>query len=138
MIAYLDSSALLRVVLGQPRAMAGFDTVAQGLTSRLTEVECFRTLDRARVRGELSEPKLSAARAAVIELLANMEILDLTSAVLRRAAAPMPTQITTLDAIHLASALLWSEATGETPTMATHDAALGLAARAHGLPVVGT
>jgi hypothetical protein len=54
-----------------------------------------------------------------------------------RAAQPMPTELGTLDAIHLASALLWKDATGIDPVMATHDGALGLAAQAHGLKVLG-
>jgi len=49
----------------------------------------------------------------------------------------MPTELGTLDAIHLASALLWRETTAEDLVMATHDRALGLAALAHGLRVVG-
>lgn len=137
MIAYLDASVLIRLVLGQPDPLDEFAEVARGLTSGLTEVECLRTLDRLRLRGELSDASVATARGAVLELLAKLEILDLSAAVLRRAAQPMPTQLGTLDALHLATSLLWREATGETPTMATHDAALGLAARAHGLPVVG-
>jgi predicted nucleic acid-binding protein len=42
-----------------------------------------------------------------------------------------------LDAIHLATALLWRETTGEDLTMATHDRALAIAAEAHGLRVAG-
>ena len=69
--------------------------------------------------------------------MARLELIELAPDVLRRAAEPMPTQLGTLDALHLSTALLWHVATGETPTMATHDVALGVAARAHGLPVVG-
>ena len=43
----------------------------------------------------------------------------------------------TVDAIHLATALLWKEESRAGLTMATHDRALGLAAQAHGLAVVG-
>ena len=49
----------------------------------------------------------------------------------------MPTGLGTLDAIHLATALLWKEMTPEELTMATHDPALAIAARVHGLPVIG-
>jgi hypothetical protein len=49
----------------------------------------------------------------------------------------MPTELGTLDAIHLASVLLWQDALGSDATMATHDKALGLAAQAHGLRVLG-
>jgi predicted nucleic acid-binding protein len=135
--SYLDSSVLLRVVLGQRNALGDFGDITSAATSVLTEVECMRTLDRARVRGELSDAKVSAARQSVMELLAGVQALDLNSTVLRRAAQPMPTQLTTLDAIHLATALLWRETTGEAIEMATHDVALAMAARAHGIPVVG-
>lgn len=50
----------------------------------------------------------------------------------------MPTELGTLDAIHLATALLWKAMTVGELTMATHDEALGIAAKAHGLPVIGT
>ena len=50
----------------------------------------------------------------------------------------MPTEIGTLDAIHLATALLWKEVTREALTMATHDGGLALAAQVHGLPVIGS
>jgi hypothetical protein len=63
--------------------------------------------------------------------------VDLDAAILDRASQPMPTELGTLDAIHLATALLWKEMTAAPITMATHDAALGLSAKAHGLSVVG-
>ena len=57
--------------------------------------------------------------------------------VLERAAQPMPTELGTLDAIHLATALLWKEMMEVNLVMATHDEALALGAEAHGLPVIG-
>ena len=43
----------------------------------------------------------------------------------------------TLDAIHLATAMLWRERTGADLVMATHDTALATASRASGLRVIG-
>ena len=57
--------------------------------------------------------------------------------VLARAAQPLPTELGTLDAIHLATALLWNERARSALVMATLDSALGIAARACGLQVVG-
>ncbi len=57
--------------------------------------------------------------------------------VLARAAAPLPTVLATLDAIHLASALVWREITGEELIIATNDPALARAARAQGFSVLG-
>ena len=41
------------------------------------------------------------------------------------------------DAIHLATALLWKEQAGKELSMATHDVALAIAAKASGLRVIG-
>jgi hypothetical protein len=57
--------------------------------------------------------------------------------VLSRAAQPFPTPLGTLDAVHLATALLWRETRGEDLVMATHDRDLALAARASGLRTIG-
>jgi hypothetical protein len=57
--------------------------------------------------------------------------------VLSRASQPLPTPLGTLDAIHLATALIWRERMGALPTMATHATALGLAARTFGFDVRG-
>jgi hypothetical protein len=54
-----------------------------------------------------------------------------------RSTQPMPTELGTLDAIHLATALLWREGASTELVMATHDPALGTSSRAFGLRVVG-
>ena len=76
-------------------------------------------------------------RATALSLIASLEIVEIDGAVLDRAAQPMPTELGTLDAIHLATALLWKESTRAELVMATHDAALALGAQAHGLAVAG-
>jgi hypothetical protein len=43
----------------------------------------------------------------------------------------------TLDALHLATALVWRERIRQTLVMATHDSSLALAARSFGLDVLG-
>lgn len=49
----------------------------------------------------------------------------------------MPVPLGTLDAVHLATALLWQETRGDELVLATHERALALAARASGLHVIG-
>jgi predicted nucleic acid-binding protein len=136
-IAYLDSSVLLRVVLGQRNALKEWSRVTRGIASALAEVECLRTLDRLRLAQGFPDETIAAQRAAVYRLLESMEIVEITSSILSRAAQPLPTALGTLDAIHLASALLWKEQTGRDVSMATHDAALAVAAMASGLRVLG-
>ncbi|MCB1056770.1 MAG: type II toxin-antitoxin system VapC family toxin [Acidobacteria bacterium] len=137
MIAYLDSSVLLRLVLGQPGALTEWPQVEQGVASALVEVECLRTLDRIRLEERLDDGEVATRREAVFRLLDSIEVVEITPPLLRRAAQPLPTTLGTLDAIHLATAATWREVRDGELVLATHDVALGNAARATGLPVVG-
>lgn len=138
MIAYIDSSVLLRVALGQANALTEWARVERGISSALIMTESLRTLDRVRLRANLSDSEVARRRSTILAIIDSLELVEIDSVVLDRAAQPMPTELGTLDAIHLASVLLWKDATGIEPVVATHDAALGLAARAHGLKVLGT
>lgn len=137
MIAYLDSSVLLRVILGQRDALKEWGRVSQGIASALVEVECLRTLDRLRLTESYADEEIAERREAVFRLMESMEVVEITHPVLSRASQPPPTALGTLDAIHLSTALLWKEWAGKVLSMATHDVALAVAAKASGLPVVG-
>ena len=137
MIAYLDSSVILRVVLGQPGKLAEWKSVLLGVTSELAQVECLRTMDRLRLLGELTAEEAASGREAIYRIMEALEVVELSSAVMRRASQPMPAPLGTLDAIHLATADLWREGLGKDPIVATHDKALALAARASGFRVMG-
>ena len=138
MIAYVDSSVLLRVVLGQPNALPEWHEIERGVSSALILTECLRTLDRIRMRSPFTDAQIARRRATILDLVDALDLVEIDAAVLDRAAQPMPTELGTLDAIHLATALLWREEAGVAPVMTTHDVALGVAARAHGLTVLGT
>lgn len=138
MIAYVDSSVLLRLALGQPNALPQWRQIDRGVSSALISTESLRTLDRVRIRASLSDVEVARRRATILSLVNSLELIEIDSVVLDRAAQPMPTELGTLDAIHLASALLWKDTMGIDPVMATHDGALALAAEAHGLRVLGT
>lgn len=137
MTTYVDASVLLRVALRQPDALSEWRQIDRGVSSALIMTECLRTLDRLRLRASLPDREVAARRATILSLLATLDIVEVDAAILDRAAQPMPTELGTLDAIHLATALLWQESTGEGLVMATHDMALALAAQAHGLTVMG-
>ena len=137
MIAYVDASVLLRVALGQPDALPEWGEIDQGVASALVMTECLRTLDRVRLRAGLSDAEVAIRRATILALIGSLELVEIDSVVLDRAAQPMPTELGTLDAVHLATALLWKGLTNSDLIMATHDTALALGAQAHGLHVVG-
>ena len=137
MTAYIDTSVLLRLALGQPDALPEWRQIQQGVSSALVMTESLRTLDRLRLRANLADSEVASRRATILNLIASLELVEIDAMVLERAAQPMPTELGTLDAIHLATALLWKEMTRVNLVMATHDGALALGAQAHGLPVVG-
>jgi uncharacterized protein len=137
MIAYVDASVVLRLALGQPGTLREWNSIEEAVTSALTEVECLRTLDRVRLMEPLPDEDLVERRAAVYAFLESATVVDLARPVLERAAQPLPTSLGTLDAIHLATAQLWTERMGEKLVMATHDSALAMAARALGMRAIG-
>ena len=138
MIAYVDSSALLRVILGQRDQLAEWGQISGAVVSTLVEVECLRTLDRLRLKEGLASEVMAARREAVYQVLEEATLVEITRPVLSRASQPLPAPLGTLDAIHLATALIWAESHDPGMVMATHDASLALAARASGLRVIGT
>jgi predicted nucleic acid-binding protein len=137
MTVYLDSSVILRRLLGQPGALREWRLVRTPVSSRLSELECLRTLDRLRLEGALDEKRLAAARESFFSIFATFEIVEVTRTILTRAGQPSPTSLGTLDSIHLSSALTWRERTGRSLVMATHDDALATGARAHGVRTIG-
>jgi hypothetical protein len=57
--------------------------------------------------------------------------------ILARASEPFPTALGSLDAIHLATALVWRDRMQQPLRVATHDGELALAARSFGFDVLG-
>lgn len=134
---YVDASALLRRVLGQPGAVVPLRDYPSKISSALIEVEACRALDRLRWTHELSEEELVGAREAIYHALDSLELIEVTPTILQRAAAPLPTPLRTIDAIHLATLLTWRDASDSEVALATHDRRFAVAGRAFGLRVVG-
>lgn len=124
------------MVLAEPEPLTTWTRIRRPIASELIRVECLRTVDRARLRFDLSAPEVARRRASILGVLDRFELVPVDSAVLTRAAEPFPTLVSTLDALHLASALLAREGIPDL-ALATHDAELGTAARALGFPVHG-
>ncbi len=137
MTAYIDTSALLRLVLREAGALDGLRSYDSLVSSELIAVESCRTIDRLRLRGSLTTEEAASRLRVVTEWLEAIDLVLLRPPVLSRAGEPLPTPLGTLDALHLATALTWRERLGSPLIVATHDAALGLAARAFGFEVLG-
>lgn len=135
MKVYVDSSVVVRRILDQPGAFQNWSEWQRVVTSELLRLEAYRVLDRMRIHGKLSVSEIADILASLRAYTVSFEQVPLQSKILDRAASPFPTALGTLDAIHLATALLWVEENEEALTFLTHDAELAIATRACGLDV---
>jgi predicted nucleic acid-binding protein len=124
-VAYVDSSALTKLVLDEPDSLAmrrWYVESERVLCSRIGIVETRRAV----ARGQPDPAHLDV-------ILSSLEVVELDAGIARQAAMIAPLSLRTLDAIHVASAvLLWPEV----DSFVTYDDRLAGAARAVGLPVV--
>jgi hypothetical protein len=105
-------------------------------SSDLLVIECQRVLQRERMSGHLDDQQFAEAADLLEGIVDRLAIIELGPLVKRRAAGPFPTVIGTLDAIHLASAMLWQDAEpGSVVQVLTADRRLALCARAVGVAV---
>jgi predicted nucleic acid-binding protein len=136
-IAYIDTSVLLRLVLREPGALEELRSYDILVSSELIAVESSRTIDRLRLQGSLTTDEAASRLRVIADWLEAIDLVLLRAPVLSRASEPLPTPLGTLDALHLATALVWRDRMGSLSTVATHGGALGLAARAFGFEVRG-
>ena len=137
MIAYLDTSALLRLVLREPGALEELRSCEAFVSSELLAVESLRTIDRLRLQGALSTEEAASRRETAMEWLEAVDLVLLQRPILARASEPFPTSLGTLDALHLSTALVWQDRMRQRLVMATHDRDLALAARSFGIEIRG-
>jgi hypothetical protein len=124
-VIYLDTSVALAHLLAEDRYPPASLWEAPLVSSRILEYEVWtqihaRALDRS--HGE-----------AVRLLLGRLAFLELAPPVLARALDPFPTQVRTLDALHLAS-IDFLRRQGQEVTLASYDDRLLAAAGALKIP----
>ena len=137
MIVYLDASVVLRILLRQPKRLVVWGRWEAAYSSELLGIESRRMIDRLRVQAALNDHELADVHHDLTRIERAIGAIPLTRPVLHRAALPMPTAVKTLDAIHLASALLLREHRTTSLTFATHDPQQLRAARALGFECLG-
>ena len=137
MNVYLDASAVLRVLLRQAKPFAAWGRWDAAYSSELLGVEARRVIDRLRVQAALDDRGLAVAHGALAQIERTIGGIPVTRPVLQRAGLPMPTVVRTLDAIHLASALLLRERRLPSLVFVTHDPQQARAARALGFDCLG-
>jgi predicted nucleic acid-binding protein len=137
MKVYVDSSMVIARLLRTGGGGGHWSEWEAIVSSELLRVETYRVIDRLRIKNRLSDSAVARLAELAEAVMDRIERIRVNAAVLDRAAAPFPTAVHTLDAIHLASALLWMEERGDRLLFATHDRQLALAARACGMGTIG-
>jgi hypothetical protein len=135
---YLDSSIVLRVLLGQPRQLQEWGEWEKAYASELLGVECRRVIDRLRLEGLLDDEALAQTVEALAKIEKTITRVRLTKTLIQAASRSMPTVVNTLDAFHLASAVAVRDRHAADLLFATHDSHQATGARALGFTCLGT
>ena len=136
MKVYVDTSIILRVLFRERGSIKIWGKWDRAYSSSLWKVEAFRTVDRLRLSGDLSDLDVSELAMQIQTVHETFAVVPVTESILRRASESFPTVVGTLDAIHLSTALLLRE-TEPIDLILTHDQQLGIAARSMGFTVDG-
>ena len=137
MIVYLDTSVVLRILLGEPNPTNEWGKWEKAYSSAVWRVEALRTVDRLRLTHEITDTEVADLVRDVQTVNDTLAIYPLNDRIMQRASETFPTVVGTLDAIHLASAIFIREVQG-IDLLLTHDSQLGTAARSLGFKVAGT
>lgn len=127
-LLYLDSSALVKLVMPEAESAALLESLAAWpvrLSSELARVEVVRAARRA-----TSHPE---AEKRAEEVLSGLYLIKIDGEILGRAARLEPRTLRSLDAVHLASALSLGEDLG---AIVVYDNNMATAAAGCGLRVV--
>jgi predicted nucleic acid-binding protein len=135
---YAESSAVLAWLLGEETGSRVRQLLAEAelvIASDLTLIECERVLIRAAALGDLTEADGAHRRAHLVTAAAHWQLLRIGPEIVGRARQPFPGEpIRTLDAIHLASALVARSAVAGVELLSLDDR-IRQAAKRLGLPL---
>ena len=135
---YVESSAVLAWLLEQDSGELVADLLAHAelvIASDLTLIECDRVLIRAVALDELDEADADDWQARLNAVATQWTLLGLGDEIMERARRPFPAEpVGTLDAIHLASALIGRKAIPEL-VMLSLDTRVRRAANRLGFPL---
>jgi len=125
-VVYLDTSALGRVLLGEPdreAVLAALGDYHERVASRLLRLELRRLALREGLSSEADQ------------LLRGVALLPVDEELLAAAETVLPVEVASLDALHLATALRLAAAS-RLDALMTYDLRLARAAEHHGIRVL--
>lgn len=132
MIVYLDSTFVIRQLLGTGERWAAWGKWDEAYASTLMRTECLRAANLLRLGGKLTDEQRARLGTWIETVCASVRQVEVTDEILRRAAEAFPVAVGTLQGIHLATLLELQAARGVTCAVATDDAALLRAAESFG------
>lgn len=135
---YVDTSAVLRILFSEPGPAVPLTNGGRLVSSELLEVEAFRTIDRERLMGNLTDEETAIKRKELVDLIAMLDLARIDRDVIDRAKSSFAVNVRALDAIHVATAeVLAGEVADEPLEFWTHDERQNTAALSRGLTVFG-
>ena len=132
MIVYLDSTVVLRQLLGTGKRWVGWGKWDKAYASVLLRTECCRAANRLRAEGKLNDEQRAKLGKWIESVCSCVTTVPLTDEILGRAAEPFPVNVGTLQGLHLATMLELKAARGIACALATDDRGLLLAAESLG------
>jgi hypothetical protein len=124
-VSYLDSSAIVKLIVKEQESTA----LRRYLRGR--QVLVSSALARTEVKRAVLQLGVAAMQRAE-DVLNRIELVRLNNAVLNAAGVMKPDELRSLDAIHLATAVLFESTLSD---LVTYDARMTAAAQAHGWAV---
>ena len=132
MTVYIDSTVVLRQLLGTGRRWAGWGKWDKAYASVLLRTECCRAANRLRAEGRLNDEQRARLGKWIESVCSCVTTVPLTDEILGRASEPFPVNVGTLQGLHLATMLELKAARGIACALATDDRGLLLAAESLG------
>ncbi len=132
MNVYLDSSFVIRRLLGVGEPAAFWGKWEKAYASTLMRAECCRAANHLRLSGKLDDAGRARLGSWIETVCATVTQVPVTDAILKRAAEAYPVEVGTLQAIHLATLQELEAVHSVKCVLASDDAGLVQAAKALG------
>ena len=122
---YAESSAVLRWLLGHPDAaalQAALSSASSVVTSALTSLEVSRCLRRLTVLGHITDAERDRVLSTYAAAARHWKVHTISDSVLARAGEAFPIEpVRSLDAIHLATAVMFASEVALAAVLSTDE-----------------
>ena len=132
MNVYLDSSFVIRRLLGVGKPAEFWGKWEKAYASTLMRTECCRAANHLRLSGKLDDAGRARLGSWIETVCATVTQVPVTDAILKRAGEAYPVEVGTLQAIHLATLQELEAVHGVKCVLASDDEGLVQAAKALG------